>query len=252
MASSEQGTLFETFRAAAGPPYSSTADIFRSESDIATTLSQLVDQVSQFPSGGTQAGGFSARDIVGGQMSDVGSAASNIVDMSAEAGGRLNTAPTTEQVQSRSSTAEGGSNSALSVMSGILGGGLGVIPLVSGLLGLFGGGSSQPPPLEKYVQPDRLYFSGADTAAGIEDADFDQYGMPRLYNSATAGTASQTASSNSAPLTAASPAGTGTPINVTIQALDSQSFLDRSSDIAQAVRQAMLNSSSINDVVSDL
>jgi hypothetical protein len=34
--------------------------------------------------------------------------------------------------------------------------------------------------------------------------------------------------------------------------MDSQSFLDRSQDIAQAVRQAMLNLSSINDVVNEL
>jgi hypothetical protein len=34
--------------------------------------------------------------------------------------------------------------------------------------------------------------------------------------------------------------------------MDAQSFLDRSSDIAQAVRSAMLNMSSINDVVNEL
>ncbi len=34
--------------------------------------------------------------------------------------------------------------------------------------------------------------------------------------------------------------------------MDSQSFLDRSSDIAAAVRNAMLNLSPINDVVNDL
>jgi hypothetical protein len=39
---------------------------------------------------------------------------------------------------------------------------------------------------------------------------------------------------------------------VNVQAMDSQSFLDHSSDIAQAVRNAMLNMSSINDLVSEL
>jgi hypothetical protein len=34
--------------------------------------------------------------------------------------------------------------------------------------------------------------------------------------------------------------------------MDSRSFLDRSSDIATAVRQAILNSHSINDVLSEL
>jgi hypothetical protein len=34
--------------------------------------------------------------------------------------------------------------------------------------------------------------------------------------------------------------------------MDSQSFLDHSDDIAQAVRQSMLNMSSINDVITSL
>jgi hypothetical protein len=41
-------------------------------------------------------------------------------------------------------------------------------------------------------------------------------------------------------------------MTLNIQAMDAQSILDRSSDIAQAVRSAMLNMSSINDVISDL
>jgi hypothetical protein len=39
---------------------------------------------------------------------------------------------------------------------------------------------------------------------------------------------------------------------VQVQAIDSQSFLDHSDEIARAVRQAMLNMNSINDVVTDL
>jgi hypothetical protein len=34
--------------------------------------------------------------------------------------------------------------------------------------------------------------------------------------------------------------------------MDSQSFLDHSQEIARAVREAMLNTSSLNDVVSEL
>lgn len=47
----------------------------------------------------------------------------------------------------------------------------------------------------------------------------------------------------------------GTPvqnITVQVQAMDSRSFLDHSEDIARAVRDAMLHSHSINDVVNDL
>jgi hypothetical protein len=39
---------------------------------------------------------------------------------------------------------------------------------------------------------------------------------------------------------------------VQVQAMDSQSFLDHSDDIAQAVRQAMLQSSVLNDVIREV
>jgi hypothetical protein len=41
-------------------------------------------------------------------------------------------------------------------------------------------------------------------------------------------------------------------ITINVQALDARSLMDRSSDIAAAVRHAMLNLNSINDVVTDL
>jgi hypothetical protein len=41
-------------------------------------------------------------------------------------------------------------------------------------------------------------------------------------------------------------------VTIQVNAMDSQSFLDHSDDIAMAVKQAILNSSSLNDVISDL
>jgi uncharacterized protein YggE len=55
------------------------------------------------------------------------------------------------------------------------------------------------------------------------------------------------AGSSSVPATTAAP-----QITVNVHAMDSQSFMDRSSDIANAVREAMLNSHSINDVIASL
>jgi hypothetical protein len=47
--------------------------------------------------------------------------------------------------------------------------------------------------------------------------------------------------------------GATTPqMTLNIQAMDAQSIMDRSGDIAQAVRSAMLNMNSINDVISDM
>jgi hypothetical protein len=77
--------------------------------------------------------------------------------------------------------------------------------------------------------------------------DYDQMGTPRTYGAST------DSSSVAAP-SPASPAASSTasPATGDAQAMDSQWFMDHSNDIAQAVRNAMLNMSSINDVVSDL
>jgi hypothetical protein len=50
----------------------------------------------------------------------------------------------------------------------------------------------------------------------------------------------------------ASAAGSGHQIHIHVSALDTQSFLDRSSHIAQAVKTAMLQSNSLNDVIAEM
>lgn len=125
-----------------------------------------------------------------------------------------------------------------SIASTVLKSGLGLVPLIGGLLGLFGGGDSpEPAPLVKYAMPSSIAFQGADTPSGIGFADYDQMGMPRSYGAS--------ASAPSAPSAAPQ-------VTVNVQAMDARSFLDRSSDIAAAVREAMLNLNSLNDVVSEL
>ena len=130
-----------------------------------------------------------------------------------------------------------------------------MVPLIAGLLGLFGGGGTPAPPtLEKYAMPERHYFEGADTGSDVSGADYDQMGMPRTYSAAPDGTSAQTsgaAAPGSGGGSATSGAGAA-QITVNVQAMDSQSFLDHSNEIAQAVRAAMLNSNSINDVVNNL
>ena len=158
---------------------------------------------------------------------------------------------------SAASTSSGGST-AESIASTVLESGLGMVPLIVGLLGLFGGGGTPTPTLEKYAMPDRLYFEGADTGGDMSDADYDQMGMPRTYSAATDGTSPQTSGTaspggSSGSAVPSGPSGAGAAqITVNVQAMDSQSFLDHSNEIAQAVRAAMLNSNSINDVVNNL
>ena len=54
------------------------------------------------------------------------------------------------------------------------------------------------------------------------------------------------------PVPATSASASTTQITVQVQAMDSQSFLDHSDDIALAVRQAMLQSTVLNDVIREV
>jgi hypothetical protein len=115
-----------------------------------------------------------------------------------------------------------------SVTSHALGGVTGLLsPIVSGLLGLFRGHSEQPATLPVYTPP---------APVAIEAT---------LRNSTVAGAPAPTAPAQAQPAYAPQ-------ITVNVNAMDSQSFMDRSTDIANAVREAMLNNHPINGVVSEL
>ncbi len=66
--------------------------------------------------------------------------------------------------------------------------------------------------------------------------------LPTAGNSTSPGTSTAASTSSQQ----------GQSILVQVQAMDSQSFMDHSNDIAQAVRQAMLNSHPVNDLIADL
>ncbi|MGA2737576.1 MAG: hypothetical protein ABSG65_09005 [Bryobacteraceae bacterium] len=118
----------------------------------------------------------------------------------------------------------------INTASQFLGGGLSLLPLVSLFSGLFGGGQSQQPaPLVPYSMPQSLNLQSSSNGQPVS---WGENGLPR---SATSGGSSG-----------------GSQITVQVQAMDSQSFLDHSDDIAQAVRQSMLNMGSINDVITNL
>ncbi len=117
------------------------------------------------------------------------------------------------------------------VASSLLGGGI-LGPIVSGLMSLFGdhNDSQTPAPLTKYVLPAKVDYQGGTQGGNIASVDYDQSGKPRS--------------------TAA--AAQGQQITVNVNAMDSRSFLDHSSDIANAVRRAMLESNSLNDVIGEM
>jgi hypothetical protein len=105
------------------------------------------------------------------------------------------------------------------------------MPLVSLFSSLFGGGQSQQPAsLVPFSLPPSLNL---ESTTNNQDVVWGENGLPR-------------------PAASGGGANAGQQITVQVQAMDSQSFLDHSDDIAQAVRQAMLNMNSINDVVTNL
>ncbi len=134
-----------------------------------------------------------------------------------------------------SSQSDSGGSSALdtigSVAASVFESELGLAPLIDGLMSLFGGsgGSTTPPPLSSYTAPESVRFEG-DVYRGANTTDWGGSGGAH----------------------SGAPLPINTQITVQVNAIDSQSFLDHSQDIANAVRHAMLNSNSLNDVVSDL
>ena len=101
-----------------------------------------------------------------------------------------------------------------------------------------------------YGQTAAEYGGGGLGLADAFPIDGDGARVPAGASTQTGSHAtSATGASSSAQATGA---GAGAQITVNVQALDAQSLMDRSSDIAAAVRNAMLNLNPINDVVNDL
>jgi len=151
----------------------------------------------------------------------------------------INDALMQETTAAMTQPASGGSSTGSSILStiggalgGVLGGGLGLAPLISGLTGLFGGGgSSTPAALPTYMPPLPINIDSgfSESGGGAYGVDTAQGGAPRAMTNSPS-----------------------SQITVQVQAMDSSSFLDHSQDIALAVRQAMLQSTVLNDVIREV
>jgi hypothetical protein len=115
-----------------------------------------------------------------------------------------------------------------------LGGVFSLSPLISGLVGLFRGREKEAvDPIQYYVAPQPVAVQAGVTASGVlVPVSYGQQGQPRAV--------------------AHTPVTNPPPITIQVQAMDSKSFADHSYEIAKAVRDAMLNGHSLNDVVSEL
>jgi hypothetical protein len=269
MSSTTQDQLLRFFKAAAGTTVSerpaavsSEAPSLKTDSGASQNHSNTSASALSAAAGLTNDGGVNQSYSTA--RTSVSSKASGLANDNADQSYSATPMGTSVAGGAESTQSTGGTGATIeSALTTFMEGGLGIVPLVSGLMGLFGGGSTAPPKLEKYEQPSSIDFVSADTPSGLAAADYDQLGMPRLAETALPTSTVTSSSPASSPgIGDSSTPGNGANVGqggaampqmtLNIQALDAQSILDRSSDIAQAVRSAMLNMSSINDVIGDL
>jgi hypothetical protein len=136
---------------------------------------------------------------------------------------------------SNSTTQSGGGSSTLASVGGLLGGLLGqgsiLSPILSGIMSLFGGEYSPSTVLSAFEMP---------SSVNVETAiNQPANAVNRGQTSVQAGGGQTGAASQQ-------------PIQIQVSAMDSQSFLDHSSDIANAVRRALLDSHPLSDVIAEL
>ncbi|MGH9659566.1 MAG: hypothetical protein ACRD96_13545 [Bryobacteraceae bacterium] len=136
-----------------------------------------------------------------------------------------------DQSTSRQGTGPSAAGAVGRSLLGTFASGLTLAPLASSLIKLFRGGSEEAPqPLPRFVPPAPVRIEAANGPlhagpVGLPLADRGQDGSPRVVP---------------------------THVTVQVQAMDSRSFLEHSHEIARAVRDAMLNMHSLNDVITDL
>lgn len=105
--------------------------------------------------------------------------------------------------------------------------GFGLAPLALSIAKLFGDGEETAPTFEKYELP-------ASRSVSVGNVDGPLQGLPQTVRGAGGDVR-------------------GVPqIVVNVSAMDSQSFMDRSDDIARAVRSAMLHMHPLNDVIDEI
>jgi hypothetical protein len=117
-------------------------------------------------------------------------------------------------------------------LGGFLKGGFGLASLGLRIAGLFRRDSEEPEALSDYKLPPSLAVEAANTRSilsGFPQIDRGQSGEIRHVRPETA-----------------------PQVVVNVSAMDSQSFLDRSNDIASAVRDAMIHMHPLNDVVGEI
>ena len=219
-------------------------DLLPASSAGGASRSELLGQLVTTTGGG--AGGGAGSSIAGGVLqggnSDVTEQLTSLtaqitsltsIQQSQISALQDNTQAVSHNTSSKASAGSSVGGTVEGVASSFLGGGLSSLsPLLGGLLSLFGGGAQTLAAPLPYMLPAAVQSQAGLTGSGAGQTapvSYSETGQPRPQ------------ASNSSP-----------QVTIQVNAMDSQSFLDHSDDIAMAVKQAILNSSSLNDVISSL
>ena len=152
----------------------------------------------------------------------------------------LDTVNQNTQALVNNTASKGGSgSSALStvgnIASTVFGSGSILTPIITGLINLFRAPSTPQPVFTAFTMPAPIHL---DTTLGG--------GSPQAAQQTVRAAASTEANVR------ASVQMSAPPIQIQVNAIDSRSFLDHSDQIAQAVRQALLNSHPLADVIAEI
>ena len=207
--------------------------------------SDLLGQLAAFTGSGSGggAGGSIGSGLTEGSNSNVTdqltSLTTEITSLTSSQQSQISALQDNTQAVTQNTTTKGSGGSSVGstvegAASSFLGGGLSSLsPLIGGLLSLFGGGGGQtlaaPSP---FMLPAPVQSQAGVTASApgqVTPVSYSDSGQPRAQSG-----------------------GTSPQVTIQVNAMDSQSFLDHSDEIANAVKQAILNSNSLNDVISAL
>jgi hypothetical protein len=133
---------------------------------------------------------------------------------------------------------------------------LGPIPsIISDIASIFGGGGTKAAPVfPKYELPSSIDFQGSvNSSGGLDASDTNQYGDPRdLVSASDTAAPAPVASPTAAPAGGGSSSG-GHTFHQTfnMQAFDGDGMAAMSDQIAASVRQSLLTSNSLSDVITN-